>query len=58
MSYQFQNVGTQISVTASVDGDAVVVELTVEESQFNDAKADPEADDEFVPMGTKRSPPR
>ena len=34
MSYHHQNLGTLISATARVDGDAIVVELEVEKSQL------------------------
>jgi hypothetical protein len=52
-SYQYQNLGTMISATARVDGDAVVVELEVEKSQLEGPAGKPQADDEFVPLGTE-----
>ena len=53
MSYQHQNLGTLISATARVDGDAIVVELEVEKSQLERHAGKPQADDEFVPLGTE-----
>ncbi len=52
-SDQQQSVGTVISVTASVDGDAIVVRLNVEKSQLERRESKSEADDEFVPSGTE-----
>jgi type II secretory pathway component GspD/PulD (secretin) len=53
MSYQHQNLGTLISATARVDGDAIVVELQVEKTQLERHAGKPQADDEFVPLGTE-----
>jgi len=53
MSYHHQDLGTLISATARVDGDAIVVELEVEKSQLERHAGKPQADDEFVPLGTE-----
>jgi len=53
MSYHHQDVGTLISATARVDGDAIVVELQVEKSQLERHAGKPQADDELVPLGTE-----
>ena len=52
-SYQHQSVGTLISVTAKVDGEAIVVKLNVEKSQLEQSESKSKADDEFVPLGTE-----
>lgn len=53
MSYHHEDLGTLISATARVDGDAVVVELEVEKSELERNPGKPQADDEFVPLGTE-----
>ena len=53
MSYQQQSIGTQISAIASVDNGIVVVHLNVEKSELEQRDDQPEADGEFVPVGTK-----
>ncbi|MHC4400641.1 MAG: hypothetical protein ACYTG0_13275 [Planctomycetota bacterium] len=50
-SYQHQQVGTLLAVTAQVDGDAIVVGIELEKSQLERRTGKPQPGDEFVPLG-------
>jgi type II secretory pathway component GspD/PulD (secretin) len=52
-SFQQRSVGTLISATARVEGDAIVVELEVEKSGLKRHPDQSLSDDEFVPQGTE-----
>ncbi len=51
-SYQLNQVGTMVAGTATVDGDAVVIDLQIEKSQLAPhASGDDSDKDEFAPVG-------
>ncbi len=53
MSYQHQNLGTLITASTSVEGDAIIVKLDVEKSQLERRGSTPQADDGLAPLGTE-----
>ena len=53
MSYQQQNVGTLITATPKVDGDAIVVQLEVEKSQLERRADQPQPEERPLPPATE-----